>query len=68
MIIVLWIAALGLKLQEEKNLDGIIGQILNIPALCHPDQFPHHLYELNSYEQNVNSPTINGQHMRWFWS
>lgn len=61
------IAALALRLRDEKALDGVIGQILNIPATCHPKFFPHDQYELNSYTQNAQSPTINGENMRWFW-
>jgi len=58
---------LALKLRDENGLHGIHGQILNLPATCHPKQFPHEKYELNSYEQNYDSPTINGKHMYWFW-
>ncbi|KAI9743680.1 MAG: hypothetical protein M1818_002996 [Claussenomyces sp. TS43310] len=60
-------AALALRLRDEGALHGVLGQLLNIPVLCHPQQFPHGEYELNSYEQNADSPTINGKHMIWFW-
>lgn len=60
-------AALGLKLRDENALDGVVGQLLNIPVLCHPRFFPHGEHELRSYEQNAQSPTINGERMRWFW-
>ena len=61
------IAGLVLKLRDENGLHGIIGQMLNIPALCHPHFFPNERYELASYEQNADAPTINGRNMRWFW-
>ena len=61
------IAALTLKLRDHDDLDGVVGQILNIPAVCHPKQFPHDKYELNSYKQNADSPTINAENMAWFW-
>lgn len=61
------VAALTLKLRDEGALNGVLGQLLNLPALCHPNQFPHEKYELNSYEQNYDSPTVNGKHMYWFW-
>ncbi|KAJ0416441.1 alpha/beta hydrolase fold-domain-containing protein [Aspergillus carlsbadensis] len=60
-------AALTIKLKQSQGLDGVVGQLLNIPALCHPSFFPHTKHELRSYEQNADSPTINGKRMRWFW-
>ncbi|KAF2494368.1 hypothetical protein BU16DRAFT_562028 [Lophium mytilinum] len=60
-------ASIAIKLREEESLDGIIGQLLNIPVACHPKQFPQDKYELNSYVQNAEAPTINGNMMRWFW-
>jgi acetyl esterase/lipase len=61
------IAALALRLRDDELQDGVLGQILNLPAVCHPDHAPTDRFELNSYEQNANAPTINGQSMRWFW-
>ncbi|KAF9886577.1 hypothetical protein FE257_011349 [Aspergillus nanangensis] len=62
------VAGLALKLREEKALTGVVvGQLLNIPVLCHPDFFPHEKHELCSYDQNAQSPTVNGERMRWFW-
>jgi hypothetical protein len=60
-------AGLAIKLKQSQGLDGVVGQLLNIPALCHPSFFPHTKHELQSYEQNADSPTINGKRMRWFW-
>ncbi|KAL2823590.1 alpha/beta hydrolase fold-domain-containing protein [Aspergillus cavernicola] len=61
------VAALTLRLKQEGGLNGVVGQLLNIPALCHPRFLPHKRHELRSYEQNAQSPTINGERMRWFW-
>ncbi|EXJ90165.1 hypothetical protein A1O3_03234 [Capronia epimyces CBS 606.96] len=62
------IAALAIKLRDDKLLDGVLGQVLNLPAVCHPGHFPLGKFELNSYEQNADAPTINGRSMRWFWN
>jgi acetyl esterase/lipase len=56
------IASLAIKLRDESADDGILGQLLNIPAVCHPDHF-----QFPSYEENEDAPTINGRSMRWFW-
>ena len=61
------IAGLALKLQREDGLHGVIGQMLNIPALCHPKYFPHDKFDLSSYDENAEAPTINGLRMLWFW-
>ncbi|KAF2802323.1 uncharacterized protein BDZ99DRAFT_483051 [Mytilinidion resinicola] len=56
-------ASIAIELREEDALNGVIGQLLNIPVTCHPKQFPHDKYELNSYVQNAEAPTINGNMM-----
>ncbi|KAL3474488.1 alpha/beta hydrolase fold-domain-containing protein [Aspergillus californicus] len=61
------VAALTLRLKHEGSLNGVVGQLLNIPVLCHPRFLPHNKHELRSYVQNAQSPTINGERMRWFW-
>jgi hypothetical protein len=53
---------------RDEGVKGIVGQVLNIPALCYPKHFPSDKYELLSFEQNKDSPTINRQRMTWFWS
>lgn len=60
-------ASLAIKLRDNNTASGILGQVLNIPAVCHPDHLPHDRFELNSYEHNAEAPTINGRMMRWFW-
>ncbi|KAG9529386.1 hypothetical protein KCU93_g3575, partial [Aureobasidium melanogenum] len=60
-------AALTLKLRDSDAHIKLAGQVLNIPVTCHPRHFPQLDYELNSYEQNAESPTTNATHMRWFW-
>lgn len=67
LIVLTQAAALALKLRDDNALDGVVGQLLNIPVLCHPRFFPHGDHELQSYQQNARSPTINGERMRWFW-
>jgi acetyl esterase/lipase len=49
------------------NVQGLIGQILNIPVTCHPDHFPHSQYEGNSFEQNALAPIVSASKMRFFW-
>ncbi|OGE55132.1 hypothetical protein PENARI_c005G05075 [Penicillium arizonense] len=62
------IAGLSLLLKREQGgLDGIIGQLLNIPAVCHPKYFPHEKHTLESYRQNYTAPTTNSAHMHWYW-
>ncbi|KIW23056.1 uncharacterized protein PV07_11288 [Cladophialophora immunda] len=59
-------AAVALRARDS-GLQGIIGQVLNIPALCHPKHFPTSKYELLSFAQNKDSPTTNSERMQWFW-
>ncbi|OQV10567.1 hypothetical protein CLAIMM_14545 [Cladophialophora immunda] len=60
-------AGLALRLTKDGRSSGVIGQMLNIPALCHPDHLPRDKFELNSYEQNASAPTIDAPSMRWYW-
>ncbi|KAJ5924902.1 hypothetical protein N7454_007541 [Penicillium verhagenii] len=62
------VAGLSLRLREEEGgLKGIVGQLLNLPALCHPRYFPHAKHKLESYRQNAKAPTTNSSHMYWYW-
>ncbi|KAF2499637.1 hypothetical protein BU16DRAFT_547877 [Lophium mytilinum] len=59
-------AVMALKARNEK-ITGIIGQILNIPATCHPDFYPAEKYELGSWEQNKDASGLSGMRMQYFW-
>ncbi|KAH8896920.1 lipase esterase family protein [Thozetella sp. PMI_491] len=65
---VAWIQAAALaQVVREKEIPGIIGQILNIPVTCHPAHFPSSRYEYHSYEQNAGSPILSSARMQKFW-
>lgn len=49
-------------------MNGIMGQVLNIPVTCHPKHFPRSKYSFNSYEQNMHAPIVGGERMHWFWA
>jgi len=59
-------AVLALKARDE-GLTGIIGQVLNIPATCHPAHFPAEKYEYGSFAQNKNATLVDAPKMLWFW-
>lgn len=52
---------------RDEGVSGVIGQVLNIPATCHPKFFPTSEYEYCSYGQNKDAPVINQPMMDWFW-
>jgi hypothetical protein len=60
-------AALALRARDE-GVTGIIGQVLNIPATCHPDLFPKEKFAYTSFEENRDAPILNAERTRWFWS
>lgn len=59
--------AVSLQARDE-GITGIIGQVLCIPALCHPELFPRDKFRLESYETNADAAIVSGKLMRWFWS
>ncbi|KAK6077390.1 lipase esterase [Seiridium cupressi] len=61
------VAALA-QIVRDEGINGIIGQVLNIPVTCHPDHFPRSKYEYDSYTQNANAPIVNAARMRLYWS
>ncbi|KAK9777149.1 putative Lipase esterase family protein [Seiridium cardinale] len=61
------VAALA-QIVRDEGINGIIGQVLNIPVTCHPDHFPRSEYEYGSYTQNANAPIVNAARMRLYWS
>ncbi|KAI9722308.1 MAG: hypothetical protein M1812_001780 [Candelaria pacifica] len=52
----------------QNSIAGIRGQILTIPALCHPRHFPADKYELHSYESLENVPMMPAKRMEGFWN
>ncbi|KAH7385685.1 lipase esterase family protein [Pyrenochaeta sp. MPI-SDFR-AT-0127] len=62
------IATVLAHIMRDEGVQGVIGQILNIPVTCHPDHFPHAQYEGGSYEQNAFAPIVNASTMRLFWN
>ncbi|KAE8376926.1 alpha/beta hydrolase fold-domain-containing protein [Aspergillus bertholletiae] len=59
-------AVLALKDRDE-GTGAVIGQILNVPDICHPAHFPRDKYEYNSPEQNKDAPVMSTQTAHWFW-
>ncbi|KAH7134491.1 lipase esterase family protein [Dactylonectria estremocensis] len=53
---------------HNDGVQGIVGQMLNIPVTCHPDHFPTDEYELYSYVQNAHAPIVGASRMRKFWA
>lgn len=46
-----------------------MGQILNIPVVCHPDHFPKgDKYEYNSLEQNKEAPILSVKALLKCWN
>ncbi|KAK5347937.1 hypothetical protein LTR06_010854 [Exophiala xenobiotica] len=61
--------AVGLALRSrDEGITGIVGQVLCIPALCHPDFFPRDKFKLESYEASADAAIVSGKLMRWFWN
>jgi acetyl esterase/lipase len=54
---------------RDKNVSGIIGQILNFPVTCHPKHMKDvaDKYELGSYIQNYDASVVNSMRMELFW-
>ncbi|KAJ4248459.1 hypothetical protein NW762_012796 [Fusarium torreyae] len=51
---------------RDEGLQGIRGQILNIPVTCHPDHNPTQGTK-TSYHENAHAPIVDAEMMRWFW-
>ncbi|KAK5991571.1 Esterase LipI [Cladobotryum mycophilum] len=50
-------AALALEARDN-GITGIVGQILNFPAVCHPKFFPAEKYEYGSVIQNAHASIL----------
>ncbi|KAE8386314.1 alpha/beta hydrolase fold-domain-containing protein [Aspergillus alliaceus] len=59
-------AALAQKDRDE-GIGAVIGQVLNIPDICHPAHFPKDKYEYSSPEQNKDAPIMPTHAAHWFW-
>lgn len=53
---------------RDEGFKGIIGQVLNIPATCHPDLFPEDKYSHTSWAENFHAPILDYPKLMWFWS
>ncbi|PGH19678.1 hypothetical protein AJ80_03833 [Polytolypa hystricis UAMH7299] len=64
--------ALALKLRDENLLSGVIGQMLNIPATCHPDladqAAKRYNRKMTSFEENKDGYVVTKDQMYWFWN
>lgn len=57
------------QMARDNNDGGVVGQILNIPVLCHPEHFPKvDKYEYNSMEQNKDAPILSVRALLKCWS
>jgi acetyl esterase/lipase len=68
MMLMLVKAAVMAQRARDEGLQGVIGQVLNIPVTCHPELFPKDKYKYTSFQENFNAPIIDGPKMTWFWS
>ena len=59
-------AVVSMMCRDEK-VSGVVGQILNIPVTCHPENFPSDKYEYGSYQQNKDASVIDAPKMDWCW-
>ncbi|KAK5297844.1 hypothetical protein LTR99_008247 [Exophiala xenobiotica] len=62
------LAAVMAQRARDEGLQGVIGQVLNIPVTCHPELFPKDKYKYTSFQENWNAPIIDGPKMTWFWN
>ncbi|KAI9761795.1 MAG: hypothetical protein M1835_008114 [Candelina submexicana] len=60
-------AAMTQRALRQGDSTGLVGQILNIPATCHPKHFPTDKYELNSYKSLENVPMMPAKRLEGFW-
>lgn len=52
---------------RNEGMNGIVGQVLNIPVTCHPKLFPQEQYPYSSWEENKDAPIVDATRMQWFW-
>ncbi|KIW49904.1 hypothetical protein PV05_11539 [Exophiala xenobiotica] len=62
------LAAVMAQRARDEGLQGVIGQVLNIPVTCHPELFPKDKYKYTSFQENFNAPIIDVPKMTWFWN
>lgn len=68
MMLMLAKAAVMAQRARDEGLQGVIGQVLNIPVTCHPELFPKDKHKYTSFQENFNAPIIDVPKMTWFWS
>jgi acetyl esterase/lipase len=61
-------AAVLAQKSYTEGVEGIVGQVLNIPVTCHPKHFPTGKYNYTSYEENKDAPVVDAKLMHWFWN
>lgn len=52
---------------RDEGLNGVVGQILLSPALCHPDLHPSSSYDWKSLEGNKTAPILTRDSLLGFW-
>ncbi|PGG96713.1 hypothetical protein AJ79_09483 [Helicocarpus griseus UAMH5409] len=60
-------ACLALKARDE-GITGIIGQVLNMPMICHPDFFPQDKYEYKSWFENEEEAVASAARALFHWN
>ncbi|KAK6382268.1 hypothetical protein LTS17_004155 [Exophiala oligosperma] len=60
-------AAIMAQRARDEGFKGIIGQVLNIPATCHPDLFPKEKYNHTSWKENFHAPIVDYPKLIWYW-
>ncbi|KAJ4142142.1 hypothetical protein NW754_014933 [Fusarium falciforme] len=52
------------QLARDRGVQGVTGQVLNIPVTCHPDHFPSSKYSYTSFERNSHAPIVSSKTYR----
>ncbi|OAX85412.1 hypothetical protein ACJ72_00223 [Emergomyces africanus] len=60
-------ASLALKARDE-GVTGILGQVLNMPMICHPDFFPRDKYEYKSWDENKEEAVASSTRALFHWN
>ncbi|KKZ68834.1 hypothetical protein EMCG_00005 [[Emmonsia] crescens] len=60
-------ASLALKARDE-GVTGILGQVLNMPMICHPDFFPQDKYEYKSWDEFKEDVVASSTNALFYWN